>query len=129
MFEHRFEGYDCIPWSTVQTLRLVDRRFPGLLRGEKTDTIRLNEGDIEPGFLRYESLSQDQHTVVYVTSVERLPLREVAGRTRDDPVQPTPEQMLERMLVYYPDITLDTVVLYVEHLTPQETRRRYPELS
>ncbi|MDT0353059.1 ASCH domain-containing protein [Pseudonocardia charpentierae] len=104
----------------------MDSRFPALLRGEKTDTIRLDEGDIEPGFLCYVNWPfEDQRVVVYVTSVEYLPLREVAGRTRDDVEQPTPEELLDRMRVYYPQITLDTVVLYVEHLTPEETRRRW----
>jgi hypothetical protein len=108
----------------------MDSRFPALLRGEKTDTIRLDEGDIEQGSLCYQNWPfEDQRVVAYVTSVEHLPLREVAGRTRDDAEQPTPEELLDRMRVYYPRITLGMVVLYVEHPTPEETRRRWPGVT
>ncbi len=40
--------------DNIQKLKLVDRRFPALLNGEKTDTIRLNEGVVETGLLLYE---------------------------------------------------------------------------
>jgi hypothetical protein len=104
-----------------QRLELVDRRFPALFTGEKRETIRWNEGDIVPGYLLYTASKNDAwKTVVWVTSVRRCLLGSLTGYYKSEPAE-----LLASMQRHYPAIALDTDVLFVEHLTPQETLTRY----
>ncbi|MEL7696423.1 MULTISPECIES: ASCH domain-containing protein [Pantoea] len=59
----------------MQQLSIVPRLLPAVRRGEKTHTLRWQEGDIHPGPLRYCNQQNPADTlVVWVTSVETLPL-------------------------------------------------------
>ena len=113
----------------TQFLHLTDARWDALMNGEKTDTIRLDEGWIEPGFLVYESYpSMSKRTVVLVEFVRpAVPLEMVLDLTNDHQRRPDRETLLARMRVHYPDITLDTKVDYIRHLTPDETARLHAD--
>lgn len=107
--------------SGIQRLELVDRRFPALLSGEKRDTIRWNEGHIEPGYLIYYASDNSRwKTMVWVTATRYTTLASLAPVAAQ-----APEELLAVMRRHYPNIELDTEVLFVEHLSPQETRARY----
>ena len=55
----------------MQQLSIVPRLLPAVRRGEKTHTLRWQEGDIRPGPLRYCNQQNPADTlVVWVTSVE-----------------------------------------------------------
>ncbi len=111
----------------TQMLELVARRWDDLLQGRKLDTIRLNEGRIEPGFMVYEVVPErDQHCVVYVTDTMDIPLREVLLHTLDTERKPNETELLNKMREHYPDIELDTVVHYVKHLSVEQTLEKYP---
>lgn len=111
----------------IQKLELVDEQFPALLRGEKTDTIRLNEGDIKPGFLLFYSSSGKERAVVWVTEINYMPLRNVGKKVGYTKRTPDDETCLRHMKKHYPDITLDTEILLVEYLSPSETKEKYFE--
>jgi len=102
-------------------LELVDRRWDALLSGEKLDTLRWNEGDVQaPCFITYKNCSfPDKTAVVYAYSSSYMPLREV-------PDEPDKDELLTSMRRHYPTITLDTEILYVEHLSVAETAEKYP---
>lgn len=113
--------------DNIQQLSLVERRWDALITGEKLDTIRFNENTIESGFLVYESFpSRDQYCVVYVTDVRMIPLREVLTFTKDLIRKPDEATLLKRMRAHYPNIGLDSIVQYIQHLSPQETQLMYP---
>lgn len=111
-----------------QWLHLVERRWPALLNGEKTSTFRLNEGFIHKGFLVYKDCPNEQLTeVVYVTHVYYVPLRQANEIDGYDEHTPDMETALKQMRVHYPDITLDTPILFAQHLGVPETQKRYPD--
>lgn len=109
----------------IQKLELVDRRFDALVEGEKTSTVRLDEGRIEKGFMLYYSSSRTRHAVVMVTDVDDVPLGKVGNIVGFDDHTPDNETMLAQMQRHYPDITLDTKVMLVQHLSVAETKERY----
>ena len=103
--------------SKQQWLHLVERRWPALVNGEKTSTLRLNEGFIHKGFLVYKDCPKEQWAeVVYVTHVDGF-----------DEHTPDMETALKQMRVHYPDITLDTPILFAQHLSVPETKVKYSE--
>lgn len=106
----------------IQTLELVDRRWPALLSGEKLDTIRLNEGEVELGLLRYIACDdKTKQAYVWVTHVEYMPLKAV-------PNEPDKDDLLRRMKMHYPNIELDTEILFVAHLSVEQTKEKYGDL-
>ncbi len=111
-----------------QWLHLVTRRWPALLKGEKTSTFRLNEGFVHPGFLVYKDYPDERAAaVVYVQNVYYVPLRQAIALDGFDDHTPNETIALKQMRVHYPDITLDTPVLLARHLSVPETLGRYPE--
>lgn len=110
-----------------QWLHLVERRWSALLNGEKTSTLRLNEGFIHKGFLVYKDCPKEQWAeVVYVTQVYYLPLKQALETDGFDAHTPDIETGLKQMRVHYPDITLDTPILLAKHLSVPETKKLYP---
>ena len=110
-----------------QWLHLVERRWPALLNGEKTSTFRLNEGFVHKGFLVYKDCPKEQWAeVVYVTQVYYVPLRQALEIDGFDEHTPDMETALKQMRVHYPDITLDTPILFAQHLGVPETEKLYP---
>lgn len=103
----------------MQELVLVDRLFPLVLSGEKTETIRWREAWIEPGPMTYVCEGDSAKTaVVLVTRCTDMPLSEVAaflGKAEEWP----DTVMLSGMQAHYPDITLQDIVQVVEHLPPE----------
>jgi hypothetical protein len=110
----------------MQMLELVDRRFPALLSGRKTSTIRWNEGVIKPGFLLYVSCSGKERAIVWVNEVNRIPLRDIGKKIGYDAHHKDENHTLELMRLHYPAITLDTEIDLIEHLSVADTRKRYP---
>ncbi len=105
----------------IQTLELVDRRWPALLNGEKTDTIRWKEGMIKPGLLKYVACGDRNTTAwVWVVSVRKMLLKDV-------PNEPDKQDLLKRMQKHYPAITLTTEIDFIEHLSVPETLEKYAE--
>ncbi len=114
--------------SKQQWLHLVERRWPALVNGEKTSTLRLNEGFIHKGFLVYKDCPKEQWAeVVYVTHVYYVPLRQALEIDGFDEHTPDMETALKQMRVHYPDITLDTPILFAQHLSVPETKVKYSE--
>lgn len=110
-----------------QWLHLVERRWPALLNGEKTSTFRLNEGFVHKGFLVYKDCPKEQWAeVVYVTHVYYVPLRQALEIDGFDEHTPDMETALKQMRVHYPDMTLDTPILFAQHLGVPETNKLYP---
>ncbi len=111
-----------------QFLHLVERRWQALVTGEKTSTFRLNEGFIHKGFLVYKDCPNEKFAeVVYVSGVYYMPLKQALELDGFDAHTPDVETGLNQMRVHYPDITLDTSVLFVKHLSVPETKEKYPE--
>ena len=114
--------------SKQQWLHLVERRWPALVNGEKTSTLRLNEGFVHKGFLVYKDCPKEQWTeVVYVTRVYYVPLRQALEIDGFDEHTPDIETGLRQMRAFYPGITLDTSLLFVQHLGVPETKQKYSE--
>ncbi|MGN0919865.1 MAG: ASCH domain-containing protein [Alphaproteobacteria bacterium] len=110
-----------------QWLHLVEKRWPALLNGEKTSTFRLNEGFIHKGFLVYKDYPNEQLAeVVYVTHVYYVPLRQANEIDGYDEHTPDMETALKQMKVHYPEITLDTPILFAQHLGVPKTKKLYP---
>lgn len=110
-----------------QWLHLVEKRWPALLNGEKTSTFRLNEGFIHKGFLVYKDCPKEQWAeVVYVTRVYYVPLRQANEIDGYDEHTPDMETALKQMQAHYPEITLDTPILFAQHLGVPETKKLYP---
>ncbi|WP_028209047.1 ASCH domain-containing protein [Paraburkholderia nodosa] len=108
----------------MQTLKLVSRLFPEVKSGDKTSTIRWRERRIEPGYLRYECLdNQNPSLVVWVWRCTDMPLSEAAAFLGKDADWP-PTVMLQGMREHYPEIQLADVVQVVEHESPEQTKRR-----
>lgn len=107
--------------KAIQKLELVDDRFPAIFTGEKTNTLRWREGDIKPGYLVfYASNNPKWKTLVWVTNVDTTPMDKIAHV-----YDVTPEELHKAMLRHYPDIQIDSEVVFVEHLTPQQTMEQY----
>lgn len=98
----------------IQTLAVVERLFPLILRGDKTSTIRWHEPEIIPGRLRFISEGAAAETfIVEATRCTQMPLSEAAafvGRAEEWP----DAVMLAGMREHYPDITLADIVQVVE---------------
>ena len=111
-----------------QWLHLIEQRWPALLNGEKTSTFRLNEGFIHKGFLVYKDCPKEQWaSVVYVTTVYCVPLRQAIDIDGFDEHTPNTETALKQMRAHYPDITLETPIIFAQHLGAPETKQRYPQ--
>ena len=109
-----------------QLLHLVERRWPALLNGQKKSTIGVNEGFVHPGFLLYKDCPNEQWTaVVFVTHVFYLPLKQAVEIEGFDEHTPDIETGLNQMRSHYPDITLNTPVLLVLHLSVYETEQKH----
>lgn len=108
----------------MQTLKVVERLFPAVESGEKTSTIRWRERTIQPGFMVYECDAYPEKTVlVWVTTCTDMPLSQAAafvGRKDEWP----DDVMLAGMREHYPEIELTDIVQVVEHLTPEQTRKK-----
>ncbi len=111
-----------------QWLHLVERRWQALLNGEKTSTFRLNEGFVHKGFLVYKDCPNEKFAeVVYVTNVYYMPLKQALELDGFDEHTPDVETGLKQMQCHYPDITLETPLLFVKHLSVPETKQKYPQ--
>ena len=51
-----------------------------------------------------------------------------AMKMHDVPNEPDKMDFLKRMQAHYPMITLDTEILFIEHLSVEETKARYADL-
>lgn len=112
----------------MQTLDLVERRWEALLSGEKLDTIRYKETRIAPGLFVYKnSPYTGKYCVVYATNVMDLKLRDVLKYAKDIDYKQNEENLLQQMKLHYPEITLDTVIQYIQHLSPDETKEKYSQ--
>ena len=106
----------------------MERRWAALLNGEKTSTFRLNEGFIHKGFLVYKDCPKEQWTeVVYVTRVYYVPLKQALEIDGFDNHTPDIKTGLQQMRAFYPEITLDTPILFAQHLSAPETKQKYPQ--
>ena len=111
-----------------QWLHLVERRWSALLNGEKTSTLRLNEGFVHKGFLVYKDCPKEQWVeVVYVTRVYYVPLKQALEIDGFDNHTPDIKTGLQQMRAFYPDITSDTPILFAQHLGVLETKQKYPQ--
>lgn len=108
----------------MQSLGIVPRLFPLIVSGEKTSTIRWQESRIEPGYMRYVCNGHPPQTaIVWVTRCTDMPLSDAAGFVGMEEEWPK-DVMLEGMRQHYPAIRWGDTVQVVEHLTPDETRKR-----
>ncbi|MGD9427106.1 ASCH domain-containing protein [Pantoea sp. NSTU24] len=108
----------------MQQLSLVPRLMPAVRRGEKTSTIRWQEGTIVPGLLRLENRHDAADAVtVWVTHVETLRLSEVAARLGKAAEWPD-AWLLAGMREHYPAICLSSEVQLIHHLTPAQTEAK-----
>ncbi|WP_313653618.1 ASCH domain-containing protein [Pantoea sp.] len=105
----------------MQQLSLVPRLMPAVRCGEKTSTIRWQEGAIVAGPLRLVN-QQDaaDAVIVWVTRVDTLRLSEVAARLGKMAEWPD-AWLLEGMREHYPAICLSSEVQLIYHLTPAQT--------
>ena len=111
-----------------QWLHLVERRWSALLNGEKTSTFRLNEGFVHKGFLLYKDFPKEQFKeVVYVTDVYYVPLKQALEMDGFDARTPDVETGIQQIKAHYPDITLETPLLFVKHLSVSETMEKYAQ--
>ena len=103
---------------TVQSLGVVQRLFPLIVRGEKTSTIRWRERHIVPGPLIFINDGDPLQTVeVDVFRCTEIPLSEAAsfvGRAQAWP----DDVMLSGMRAHYPEIQLSSIVQIVEFRPP-----------
>lgn len=110
---------------TTQTLDLSDDGFTKLRSGQKTHTIRLGEREIEPGFLEYRGVvDQSLSEFVWVKDVYYIRLKGVAVKLGEDL-----DTLVKNLSRFYPDIDGETKVTLVMHLTPEETKRIFPQAN
>ena len=108
----------------MQQLTLVPRLMPAVRSGEKTSTVRWQEGDITIGPLRLVNQQDETDAVlVWVTQVETLRLSEVATTLGKQDEWPD-TVLLEGMREHYPEIRLSSEVQLITHLTPTETLQK-----
>lgn len=111
--------------NDVQRLELVDRLFDDIFSGKKKNTKRYKDKKITEGYLLYEASENNQlRALVWVTNVETMPLFEVVKRVEEER-NTSVDDLLRRMRSHYPDISLDTRIEVVMHLTPNETYQKY----
>lgn len=111
----------------TQWLHLAERHWPRLVNGSKTDTIRLGEASVEPGFLVYvSSPGETERAVVFVTASRRIPLRDVLLYEEGPEITPDEATLLEHLRAHYPEIELETEIDFIQHLSAPETLTRYP---
>jgi uncharacterized protein YqfB (UPF0267 family) len=108
----------------MQQLTLVPRLMPAVRCGEKTSTVRWQEGDIIFGPLRLVNQQDETDAViVWVTQVDTLRLSEVAAKLGKQEEWPD-AVLLEGMREHYPEIRLSSEVQLITHLTPAETLQK-----
>ncbi|MBN9928544.1 ASCH domain-containing protein [Pantoea agglomerans] len=108
----------------MQQLTFVPRLIPAVRSGEKTSTIRWQEGDITMGPLRLVNQQDETDAViVWVKQVDTLRLSEVAA-TLGKKEEWSDEVLLEGMREHYPEIRLSSEVQLITHLTPAETLQK-----
>lgn len=101
----------------MQRLELVDDKFPDLLKGIKTNTLRWCEGEIKTGYLVfYATNNADQKALVWVTHVQNTPMNKIAYK-----YDMGGKELYAAMLRHYPNIQIDSEVSYIEYLSPLET--------
>lgn len=107
--------------GAVQTLELLDDFFPALFKGEKTNTLRWNEGDVVPGYLLfYASRNPGWKALVWVTGTRQCSLDAIASV-----YHMSAQELHTAMLKHYPAIRPDSEVLFIEYLPPLETKETY----
>lgn len=118
-FANRLPTCKTIPMADdIQKLELADDLFPALMRGEKTNTLRWQEGPVQTGYLLfYATHNPDWRAVVWVTGVQACPMNEIAPF-----YTMSPEELHKAMLRHYPDIEINSDILFIEHLSPEKTR-------
>ncbi len=105
----------------LQTLELSDVLFPSLLRGEKNNTLRWNEGDIKEGYLIfYATTNPEYKALVWVTNVQNYLMPNIAPYYKM-----SAEELHISMLKHYPDIKIDSEVARITYLSPRETNLKY----
>lgn len=105
----------------IQKLELVDVLFPFLLSGEKKNTLRWNEGEIETGFLIFYATHDPKlKSLVWVTDVQYHIMQDIAHF-----YNMSAEQLYASMIKHYPKIKIDSKVAYIKFLSPQETQLKY----
>ena len=99
----------------MQSLKVVDRLFGAILRGEKTHTIRWREPRIVPGPMTYVCNGNPSRTVVVmVTRCTDVPLSAAAAQVGKQDVWPD-AVLLAGMREHYPAIELTEIVQVIEH--------------
>ncbi len=108
---------------TTQTLALPADHFDDLRAGKWIWTIREGEVEIEPGFMMYEGEEDKSITeFVWVTDVYHLKLKGAAVKTGE-----TLDALIKKLSPFYSDITGETKVTLVLHLTVAETKKIFPQ--
>lgn len=111
--------------NNIQRLELVDRLFDDVFSGKKRNTKRYKDRKIAEGYLLYEaSENKNLRALVWVTKVETMPLSQVKEKVEEEK-NTSLDDLLSRMRSHYPEISLDTKIEVVMHLTPSETYATY----
>lgn len=106
----------------MQELTLVPRLMPEVRRGEKTSTVRWQEGEIVTGPLRLvNQQNAADSVVVWVTRIDTLRLSDVAAALGKEAEWPD-AVLLAGMREHYPAITLACQVQLITHLTPEQSQ-------
>lgn len=101
----------------MQKLELVDDRFPDMVNGQKTNTLRWKEGEVKEGYLLfYATKNPSWKALVWVTNVRNIPMDQIAYV-----YDMSPQELHKAMLRHYPDINIDSNVSYIEYLSPIQT--------
>lgn len=111
--------------NNIQRLELVDRLFDDVFSGKKKNTKRYKDKKITEGYLLYEA-SEDEKlkALVWVTNVETMPLSQVREKVEEEK-NTSIDDLLRRMRSHYPEISLETKIEVVMHLSPSETYIKY----
>lgn len=111
--------------NNIQRLELLDRLFDDVFSGKKRNTKRYKDRKIAEGYLLYEaSENKNLRALVWVTKVETMPLSQVKEKVEEEK-NTSLDDLLSRMRSHYPEISLDTKIEVVMHLTPSETYATY----
>jgi len=96
--------------GNIQFLELADDLFPKILNGEKTNTLRWNEGNIKEGYLTfYKTSNPSVKCNVLVSSIETAPMKDFAHK-----YNMSSQDLHFEMLRHYPDIKIDSEVSFIE---------------
>lgn len=103
--------------STIQKLELAKDLFPKMISGAKTNTLRWNEGIIEEGFLLfYAENNINLSATVWVNRVTTSSMKNFACK-----YNMSAKALHSSMLRHYPDIKIDSIVSFIEYLSPEKT--------